>query len=236
MRKHEYSQLPVTDKGKVLGVFSFRSFAIQTSGYTLEMLVRDRCAPRDLRVDDFLEEFDFVRVTEEISRLFDPLDRDNGVLVGTPEQLIGVVTPVDLLRYYYEVASPFVMVSEIELAVRALISRVLNADLAAAAKRSLASAYGGPELVPTSLEAMTFDNYQSLITYGENWPAFEPLLGATRTRTRGKLKEVGAIRNDLFHFKREITEPDRETLADYRNWLLTKIKQAELGPTKEMKP
>jgi len=82
-------------------------------------------------------------------------------------------------------------------------------------------------LVPTVLEDMTFDNYQALISHGENWTDVEPVFGGTRTRTSGKLKEVGGIRNDLFHFKREITVEDHQTLAVYRNWLLNKIKQAE---------
>jgi hypothetical protein len=50
-----------------------------------------------------------------MSRVFDAMDRDNGVLIGTPERLIGVFTPMDCLRYLYSLASPFVMVSEIEL-------------------------------------------------------------------------------------------------------------------------
>ena len=73
---------------------------------------------------------------------------------------------------------------------------------------------------------MTFENYRSLISYGETWPRFEHLFGGTRMRTSARLKEIGAIRNDLFHFKREITVNDRQTLADHRNWLLNKIKQA----------
>ena len=47
-----------------------------------------------------------------------------------------------------------------------------------------------------------------------------------------KLKEVGVIRNDLFHFKREIKLADHEILAAHRNWLLNKIKQSE-GRRKE---
>ena len=81
--------------------------------------------------------------------------------------------------------------------------------------------------MPTRLEDMTFDNYQSMISHGENWSEFERVFGGTRTRTSGKLKEIGAIRNDLFHFKREITVADHQTLANHRNWLLTKIKQVE---------
>ena len=73
---------------------------------------------------------------------------------------------------------------------------------------------------------MTFENYRSLISYGETWPRFEHLFGGTRMRTSGKLKEIGAIRNDLFHFKREITVLDHQTLGAHREWLLSKIKQA----------
>ena len=237
MRKHGYSQVPVVDSGEVLGVFSFRSFAQEAAATTLEEWTKQKCAPGDLRVDEFLEQFEFARVTEEMSRAFDAMDRDNGVLIGTPERLVGILTPMDFLRYLHRVASPFVMVSEIELALRALIRIALTqGQLVEAAKRSLASAYGGEEKVPTSLEEMTFDNYQSLVSNGDNWKDLETVFGGTRTRTSAKLKEVGAIRNDLFHFKREITMQDHETLAGHRNWLLNKIKQAETHRRTEVRP
>ncbi|MFA6244705.1 MAG: CBS domain-containing protein [Candidatus Hydrogenedentales bacterium] len=237
MRQHGYSQVPVVENGEVLGLFSFRSFAQEASSPTLEELAKQKCAPGDLPVDEFLEQFEFARVTEEMSRVFNAIDRDNGILIGTPEGLVGILTPMDFLRYLYQVACPFVMVSEIELALRALIQTALRADqIAVAAKRCLTSTYGSEDKVPTSLEEMTFDNYQSLVSHGENWADFEPVLGGTRTRTSGKLKEIGAIRNDLFHFKREITMGDHETLAGHRNWLLSKIKQAEAHRKMEAQP
>jgi hypothetical protein len=120
------------------------------------------------------------------------------------------------------------MVSEIELALRALMGIALTPEqIAGAAKRCLATAYGGEDKVPAVLEEMTFDNYQVLVFHGDSWVLLEPVFGGTRTRASAKLKEVGAIRNDLFHFKREITIQDHETLALHRNWLLSKIKQAE---------
>jgi len=228
MREHGYSQVPVLSDGEVLGVFSFRSFAQEAAAATLDSWTKQRCAPGDLRVDEFLERFEFARVTEEMSRVFDAMERDNGVLVGTPERLVGILTPMDFLRYLHRVASPFVMVSEIELALRAMMRIALSQEqLVAVAKRCLSSAYGGEDKVPSALEDMTFDNYQSLICHSESWPKFEPVFGGTCPRARAKLKEVGAIRNCLFHFKREITMPDHETLATHRNWLLSKIKQAE---------
>ena len=120
MRTYGYSQLPVVENGEVLGVFSYRSFAQEAAAGILDDWTRQRCAPGDLPVDEFLEQFDFSRVTEEMSRVFEAMDRDNGILIGTPERLIGILTPMNILRYLYQVASPFVMVSEIELALRAL--------------------------------------------------------------------------------------------------------------------
>jgi hypothetical protein len=237
MREHGYSQVPVVGNGEVLGVFSFRSFARDAANRSLEELTRQRCAPGDLPVDEFLEEFEFARVTEEMSRVFDAMDRDNGVLIGTPERLVGILTPMDFLRYLHHVASPFVMVSEIELALRALISIALSAEqLVAAAKQCLSSVYGGEEKVPTSLEDMTFDNYQSLISHSVTWAELEPVLGGTRTRASGKLKEVGAIRNVLFHFKRALTMQDHQTLADHRNWLLSKVRQVGTHRKMEVRP
>lgn len=228
MQRHGYSQIPVVDNGEVLGVFSFRSFARHAAGTTLDDWTRQKCAPGDLRVDDCLEQFKFARVTEEMESVFDAMDRDNGVLIGTPERVVGVLTPMDFLRYLNRVASPFVMVWEIELALRALIrSAMSEEDILVAAKRCLSSVYGGEDKVPASLEKMSFDNYQSLISYGDNWKYLGPVLGGTRTRASGKLKEISALRNDLFHFRREITLQDRQALADHRNWLLNKIKQAE---------
>lgn len=237
MRKHGYSQIPVVENGEVLGVFSFRSFANEASSTTLQDCIKQKCTPGDLRVDEFLEEFKFARVTEEMSSVFDAMDKDDGVLIGTPERLIGILTPMDFLRYLYKVASPFVMVAEIELALRAMI-RISMSDeqIVKAAKRSLLSAYVSEDKVPTSLEDMTFDNYHSLVAQGENWINFEAVFGGTRTRTSAKLKEIGAIRNDLFHFKREITMLDHQILATHRNWLLNKIKQADAHRKREVRP
>jgi predicted transcriptional regulator len=227
MREHGYSQLPVVEGDEVLGAFSFRSFAREAASTTLDEWMKQKTAPGDLPVDEFLERFEFARVMEEPNRVFDAMDRDNAVFIGTPERLVGVLTPMDFLRYLYRVASPFVMLSEIELGLRALITQALGREkIEVAAKRCLSRLYGSEDKVPVSLEDMTFDNYASLISHGENWADLEPVFGGTRTRTSGKLKEIGGIRNDLFHFKREITLRDHEILAGYRNWLLNKIKQA----------
>jgi hypothetical protein len=47
------------------------------------------------------------------------------------------------------------------------------------------------------LEDMTFDNYRSIISHGDSWQHFESIFGGNRARTTAKLKEIGALRNDV---------------------------------------
>ncbi len=227
LRQNGYSQVPVVAGGEVLGVFSYRSFAQKAAGLSWQEVTQQKSAPGDLAVEECLERFEFARVTEEMNQVFDAMDRDNGVLIGSPECLQGILTPMDFLRYLFKVASPFVMISEIELTLRALIRLAATpTELEECAIKALAQLYG-PEKVPKHLEAMTFDNYKAIISHGENWPRFEPLLGVNRTRISAKLKQLCDLRNDLFHFKREISVQDHEVLTDHRNWLLLKAKQAD---------
>ena len=124
-----------------------------------------------------------------MSQVFDAMDRDNGVLIGTPERLIGVLTPMDFLRYLYRVASPFVMVSEIELALRALIEIALVPEqIAMAARRCLSHAYHGEENVPILLGEMTFDNYRVLVSHSDTWQLLEPVFGGARTKGERKIE------------------------------------------------
>ena len=234
MIKRKFSQVPVLDNNEVLGVFSFRSFSKGVANVSFEGWKEQKCAPSDLQVDDFLEQFQFARVTDEMNRVFGAMQDDNGVLVGDHEKLIGILTPMDFLLYLYQVANPFVMISEIELAVRAIIRSVLTPDqIKEVAKRCLSKAYNGDKNVPENLEEMNFTNYQVMITHSETWVVFESLFGGTRARMGGKLREIAEIRNNVFHFKRNASWEDHEKLSAHRNWFLNKIKQSDAKKIKD---
>jgi len=70
--------------------------------------------------------------------------------------LQGIVTAWDVLRYLYDVASPFVLLAEIELGVRALIRAAMtDAEITVCAITSLPSY--APAECPTRLEDMSFN-------------------------------------------------------------------------------
>jgi predicted transcriptional regulator len=121
LNSHFYSQAPVAIGTRVLGVFSFRSFAQKSAAYSLDELKRLTQAPGDLPVEDCMETYNYAHLSDELHQHFDALERDNGVLIGDPENVSAILTPMDVLRYLYKLASPFVYLQEIELAIRALI-------------------------------------------------------------------------------------------------------------------
>lgn len=226
MRKYRYSQVPVINGTKVLGIFSFRSFAVEAARYSLDDIQRQRCAPGDIPVEDLMEPWRFAHLEQEFADTFDAMDADNGILVGEPNMLVGILTPMDVLRHLNQVAAPFVYLLEIELTTRALLQTTLSAEeIADAARRCLQSAYGGPDKVPTTLEEMTFDNYSSIVSFGEHWPKLQKVFGGTRERAQARFKEIGLIRNDVFHFRREIHEWDLHNLKGCRDSFRTKLER-----------
>lgn len=233
MVKRGYSQVPIVSNGKVWGVFSYRSFAREAARQSLDDLRQYKVAPGELPVTEFQETWSFAQVTDEMTRIFQPLDADGGVLVGTESDLIGVLTPMDFLRYLYDVARPFVMLSEIELGLREVLRRAMTSEqLVEAAERCLTRTSADGQDVPKQLEDMTFGDYQVLISNGDNWPLLEAYFGRLRGVTSAKLNDIRELRNDVLHFRREITEKDRASLENHRGWVKMKLRQAECAENK----
>ncbi len=229
MRQRGFSQVPVVEGSRVLGVFSYRSFAKEVIGLSVQELKTTKSTPGDLIVAECMEQFDFVGAKTEIGRAMNELRLRDGVLVGTEDRLVGILTPMDFVDYLYTVAEPFVLLSEIELALRALIQKACTADeLADAARMVLSTAYKGQDNVPTRIEDMSFRDYESIVNRDDLWQRyFSGIFSGTRGRTSSKLKRTGEIRNDLFHFRREISIDDHEHLTDTRNWLLTLVNRID---------
>jgi predicted transcriptional regulator len=225
LSKHGFSQLPIVVGHQVLGMFSYRSFS--KTVFKLSGKVNNNpFNPQELFVEDCIEKPSYARVTDEFNAWFDAIDKQDAVLVGEPNRLQGIVTAMDILRYLYRVASPFVLIAEIELSLRALIRLAVDQDgLVECAKTSLK--HYSDDKLPTSLEHMTFNDYVQIVGDGRNWEHFEAIFKGNRASTRAKLEQVRDLRNDVFHFRREITMEDYETLSALRDWMLMKAMATE---------
>jgi CBS domain-containing protein len=225
MLENNYSQLPVVEGSTILGSFSFRSF----SRGLLDM-PSERVSPLELTVDDYVEKLTIVDPTSDLDSVLGALNADSAVLVGRPDKLVGIVTGVDVLLYVYQVAELFVQLQEIEQAVRTVIRRSATAEeITECISRSLKSLYVGREdKLPTDVLGMSFAEYASLIGDGRNWDLFAVHLGTDRSRVKARLDRVADLRNDVFHFRRDLTEEDRRHLRTTRDWLLRRLQLADI--------
>ena len=225
MKEQNFSQLPVVSGNAVLGVFSYRSLT-----QTLLRLGPIDTDFRSLPVDEFMERSAFIQPIDKWESILEILNREDGVLVGNRDNLQGILTSMDVLVYLHHLASPFVMLAEIELSLRRIIETCVDAEaLKECAVNSLSAKYASDEM-PTAPSSMTFNDYVQIIGDGRNWPYFEPAFGNggwLRKKTVARLTEVRDLRNDTFHFKRQLDEKDYATLVQHRDWLEMKTRSFE---------
>jgi CBS domain-containing protein len=223
MQQYGFSQLPVMEGDLVLGVFSYRSFAKRVT--ELGRMDLDL-----LEVDDCIEDLEFVRVTDELERMFLHLDRDGAVLVGDPDRLFAVATSTDVIRYLYRLTHPFVLIQEIELVLRRLVTAVVSKeDVGKYIRRAVSSNYKGREdKIPAQLEVLSCAELVQTVIHRENYvEVFCKVLGRNRDSAWGYLGQISGIRNEVFHFRKPITDGDVQILDNARTWLLRKARAIE---------
>lgn len=224
MEKHGYSQVPVKQGDTVLGLFTYRAFALEVA-----KISDPKLDAASLTVEEFLHDQPvYARLSDEFRSLIDELDSKDCVVVSSREDLVAILTPMDVLRYLYTVANAFVLLEEIELALRTLIRAAIDEGetFRECVAVALADKYKNASL-PGTLEEMTFADYVALVRDGRNWGRFEAAFGGTRERVRGRLEPVGALRNDVFHFRRELSIEDHGQLTNCRDWLLLRVRNTE---------
>jgi CBS domain-containing protein len=228
LKQTGFSQMPILHGEEVIGVFSYRSFALGALQFEDE-----RTNVLTLTVDEFLEKLPYKSLDDPFEDVIDDLDRLDAVLVGTPQNLIAIVSSMDILRYLYGVTSPFVLIGEIELAIRAIMAwSATGPQLEQCFKRSLSEVYKNREL-PSRIEDLTFGDYASVIGHGANWEEhFKSSFGSTRANVRARLGSLIDIRNDMLHFRREITIAEFDELTQVRDWLLRRSKMTQRPPSR----
>jgi predicted transcriptional regulator len=221
MRQKHYSQLPVLAGNKVLGAFSYRSFA---ENFKKASTGKEKPDLSQLRVIDFIEKVHYVQVSDDIEQILTSLNENDYLLVGQMDRLLGVITASDLARYFYRYASIMMLLGEIELTIRKIIQACIDdQQLQEFARLTLSKIYS-EEKLPKTVNEMTFSDYAQMIGYGDCYPHFEKVFGQgewQRKRARSKLEEIRELRDDAFHFKRGITTQDIDNLLEHREWLKT---------------
>ncbi len=121
MIDNRYSQIPVkNDEGTITGVFTWQSF-----GKRVADLQAIKIKPTDLPIRDAMEPANFIDPDVYIDTETDWGNLDY-VLVGTADDLIGILCISDVLGRLNDFAEAFVLLYELEHEIRDLIRDVYN--------------------------------------------------------------------------------------------------------------
>jgi hypothetical protein len=182
----------------------------------------------ECEVGDFLDEPEFVTARSSMTSVLEVMDRLGWALVGHEENLLAIISPSDVATFLWSISEPFILLQDIELAMRSLMVRAC-VD-ATELRQCIARVVKVTEQrsCPERLEDLTYNELYSVLEHGEN-------LGRVFSRTFGKHKElfapflvpVGEIRNKTFHFRDEVSIEDMQSLAKAKGWLVLKARAAD---------
>ena len=212
MMEHDYSQLPVVNSGgEVVGIISGDSIAkgLNLLGIKAAQLrVSNACMPtRTFQLDSEIEDLmETLRDTFSV-----PVVDDRG-------RPIGIVTNCDTTAYFHSRAEAMMDVEDVETSLKDCI----RADIApncGDVSDSEITVKLTPRSPEKTFDRLSFNDYISMFMHSSRWPRVASVVDLRESACRKMLEEVRDIRNDLFHFRRDISAERRYALKYCRNWL-----------------
>jgi hypothetical protein len=204
-----FSQIPVRNsEGEISGIFSWQSFgkrALDLRGNKLDAT--------ELTVRDCMDEPVFISPETYIDTdKATDWSRIDYVLVGAPDNLIGILTTADVFGRLNDFAEAFVLLYEIELDLRDVIETLLTDEEREDVFKELTQ----PKAKPIrDLKDLSFSQYLDIMCSRDRWARFEPFFRCQRELVDADLKRINELRNDVFHFRRQITVRDTDRLRRF---------------------
>ena len=210
----DYSAVPVTNEAdRVIGVATAESILAHFRTLSAQQLSLAKAMEAPIR--GLLDTARFIAPDTFIDLQVDWQDIQH-VVVGTPDQPVGILTLSDVWQVLHRFTEAFVLIHEIEVGLRKIIVRRANDT-----GTSLASLLSGMHIQegqvrPQSLNDLTFGQYIYLMYPQAGRPLFEPILGS-RDVFRPLFDQVTAIRNAVMHFRHHrVPEASLDTLRKFR--------------------
>lgn len=209
MCSKNYSQLPVIKDNVCIGSITSDSILLQLKkadqkGYNVNM---------DWPVKRFLDQNPprFVKLDDDIINHVDWMANKSFVLIGSPQKLRGIVTNYDLVLFFKQKTEAFLLIGEIETAIRYVIVQTLSKQELGKALDALGKK---DKIKINSLSDLTFDRLRQLIL--GQWTKLKVLF-KNREQTDKQLQMIRNIRNEIFHFRKSIRASRLQDLRRLRD-------------------
>ena len=197
MLLNDYSQLAVMEGERTLrGAVTWKSIA------------KARNVTPDARFSDAITEAIDVSYDKDLRDVLSTLETSEFVFVRDAKKVIsGIVTTADLVHVYGELATPFLLIGELDQTLRQVVSKNFTIEQVAS--------LGGPETVRKieSFDDLSMGDYQRVLGNQDLWNTLDwPLERNVFIR---RLNELREIRNDVAHFNPDPLPSD--AIAKLRN-------------------
>jgi len=229
MIEHNYSQLPVLDTdGCLLGMVTYESIMRATRSFNVKLeslSVRDAMvkAPHHFQDDDLFD-------------LLDDLKNTNAVVIIDPGgHPTGIVTSFDTTEFLRDRTEDTMRLEEVELTIKDFIKLAYRNDKGEIDEEKLNQAIGGlfvPKDIqqnkkPKAFDELSLNDYIILLTDRFAWDFLATILKIKRDALIELLQKVRKTRNDLAHFRGEISSRDRDDLRYCADWLTRRYQECE---------
>lgn len=230
MIEHDFSQLPVVDEfGTLRGMVTYESILRAARSFNTKpdlLSVRDAMvhAPVHYREDDLFD-------------LLDELKIANAVVIIEPEGCVtGIVTAYDASGFLRNRTEDLMHVEDIEFVIKQLIKRTTvwgtngpspDRLQTAEAKLSVEEGRASNSRKPKPFDEMNLGDYINLLMSRNIWKSCAPILNVEKDSLYELLVRIRQTRNDLAHFRSEISPRSREELKYCANWLRARYQEYE---------
>ena len=220
MVTYDYSQLPVIDPdSRPLGMVTYEEILRGVRNFKTQL--------EELHVRDVMRNAPVFHLEDDLFELLEQLKQNNAVLIADPGgMLAGIVTSYDSTEYFRNRAENLMRVEDIEVMIKDLIllaytqadgsvdeARLANAIVAVTPKEDVSSKE------PKSFDELTLGQYVSLLTSKNTWSFFEAIFKVPRSALIKLLDDVRNTRNDLAHFRGDISAEQTDQLRFCADWL-----------------
>jgi CBS domain-containing protein len=221
MIENDFSQLPVVDEnGILLGMVTYESILRAARSFNTkpdQLLVRDAVmnAPFHYREDDLFD-------------LLDELKASNAVVIVEPEGYVtGIVTAYDASGFLRNRTEDLMHIEDIEFIIKELIRKTYAYEKEGLSPDRLQTEMVRPSKKPKAFEELNLGDYINLLMSRHIWKFCAPILNVEKEWLSELLVKIRQTRNDLAHFRSEISPRSRDELRYCANWLRSRYHEYE---------
>jgi CBS domain-containing protein len=220
MMEHDFSQLPIVDeKGLLTGIITEQSIV------NTYFIVGDAGALIDLPVDHCQMTAITISPDANIFDALDMLKNTYAIVVLENQKPVGILTDYDTTHFFRNYSEGLIQVQDVEETLRQYILAILDTEdkVDAALVRTFGQDKKDFTKLAREFEELSFWETVLLITESHNWEKFEQYFNPKQVFL-SFMEQVREIRNQLAHFRGELTPLQRKALKKAIDWLAARPK------------